>query len=238
MAASTRYLGSQTLLWALGASLAVHAVVVVATLSHGQRGQTALAPRELVAELRPAQSSAAEPVPDLPSPPATVLAVPSAAPAPAVVVPAAAPEPVPVQPVAKKARSRGTEALDVLAEPLADKTRLGEYYDRQLTEFPVEIDRPVRVADKIAARYPRAALEDGREDSVAVWVIVGPDGAAEQIQVLDGTPEFADEVVAAVKAARFLPAENNLQPIRFPIALQFEFRTAAREATAATGPKP
>ena len=238
MAASTRYLGSQTFLWALGASLAVHAVLVVATLSHGQRGQTALAPQELQAELRPAQSSAAEPAPDLPSSPAAVLAVPAAGPAPPLVAPRAAPEPSPAQPVAKKARSRGTAALDVLAEPLADRTRLGEYYDRQLTEFPVEIDRPVRVADRIVARYPRAALQEGREDSVAVWVIVGPDGSAEQIQVLDGTPEFADEVVAAVQSARFLPAENNLKPIRFPIALQFDFRTATRETAVAATPKP
>jgi TonB family protein len=237
MAASAPNLGSQTLLWALGASLAVHAAVVVATLSHGQRGQTALAPQELLAELRPAQSSAAEPVP-APSSPATVLTVPSAGPAPPRVAPRPAPEPAPPQPVAKKARSRGTAALDVLAEPLADKTRLGEYYDRQLTEFPVEIDRPPRVPEKIVARYPRAALEDGREDSVAVWVIVGPDGAAEQIQVLDGTPEFADEVVAAVQSARFLPAENNLRPIRFPIALQFDFRTATGETTAVASPKP
>ena len=59
---------------------------------------------------------------------------------------------------------------------------------------------------------------------MAVWVIVDASGNVDEIHVAEGSEEFATEVVAAVRAAHFLPAEDNLKPIRFPIALQFDFR--------------
>lgn len=225
-------LRSLALFWALGASLAVHAVLVVATFPGGRAGIAAMTPQTLEATLRPAQT----PPPDTPviaTPAPSVLtsmvavAAPPAAP-PATVAPLATTPPAP------KGPPRGLAAMEVLGEPLADKNRLGDFMARQMTEFPIEIDRPARLEERIVARYPTAALREGREDSVAVWIVVNAQGVAEEVEVLDGSQEFADEVLAAINAARFLPAEDNLKPIRYPIALEFQFRTGATEATAST----
>jgi TonB family protein len=117
---------------------------------------------------------------------------------------------------------------------LVDRGRLGDLYSRQVGEFPVEVDFPARLNEKIRARYPAAALAEGREDSVAVWVVVDTQGAPEEIVVADGSEEFADAVVAAVRNARFLPAQNNLVPIRFPLALEFHFTIGRRAVAGAT----
>jgi TonB family protein len=114
--------------------------------------------------------------------------------------------------------------MEVVAELLADRTRLGEYYDRQTAEFPAEVDRLPRIDGKIVVRYPQTALANGREDSVVAYILVDITGEVADVEIIQGSEEFADEVVAAVRRARFLPAENNLQPIRYPIALEFDFR--------------
>jgi TonB family protein len=115
---------------------------------------------------------------------------------------------------------------------LADKDRLGEALSRQMSEFPVEVDFPVRMNEAIRAQYPPAALAAGREDSVAVWIVVDAQGVPEEVLVTDGQEEFAAAVIAAVRSAHFVPARNNLVPIRFPLALEFRFVIGARDATA------
>lgn len=169
-----------------------------------------------------------EPQPDLPAPVPPVLAAIPEQPRLTVPMPQRAPHAAPPPSAASRV---GFGAIEVVAEPLANRARLGEYLARQMTEFPVEIDRPVRIDQKIAVTYPGAALAQGREDGVAVWVIVDAEGNVEEIFVAEGTEEFAIGVVAAVRAAHFHPAENNLKPIRYPIALQFDFR-AGGNATA------
>ena len=128
----------------------------------------------------------------------------------------------------------GTADVRIDGALLVDRGRLGELYSRQLGEFPVEVDFPARLNEKIRARYPAAALAEGREDSVAVWIVVDTQGAPEEIVVADGSEEFADAVVAAVRNARFLPAQNNLVPIRFPLALEFHFTIGRRAVAGAT----
>jgi TonB family protein len=115
--------------------------------------------------------------------------------------------------------------------PLQDINRLGDVLTRQRAEFPTEIDAPVRIKEAIRVRYPAAAMAAGREDSVAVWAIVDPRGDPDEVLVLDGTPEFAEAVVAAVKATKFVPAQNDLLPRRYPIALEFRFVLGEGAAT-------
>lgn len=143
--------------------------------------------------------------------------------------------PTPAKPVPAKPSRRGIASLDIVAEPLIDKVRLGDYLTRQTSEFRAEIDRPVRLDDPIVAHYPVTALRQGREDSVAVWIVVDHTGQAEEVNIIDGAPEFADEVVAAVNAAKFLPAEHKLRPIRYPIALEFRFKLNEPGAVAQRG---
>ena len=66
-------------------------------------------------------------------------------------------------------------------------------------------------------------MRAGREDAVAVWIVVDASGAPEEITITEGSEEFAQAVVLAIKDTQFLPARNNLQPIRFPLALEFRF---------------
>jgi len=219
---------AHTLFWALAASIAVHAGIVAATLAGGARpGVAAITSRALVATLMTVQPPPPEPV-VVRTPAPTVLATPVAMPAQPPAPPPAPALPAPAEP-APKGPAHGLGPLEVTGKPLADKNRMGYYMTRQLFKYPAEVDTPTKLDEKIVVRYPTAALVAGREDSVAVWVVVEPDGVASEVEVLDGSEEFANEVVAAVRAARFIPARKDLQPIRYPISLEFEFRTGAVE---------
>jgi TonB family protein len=117
----------------------------------------------------------------------------------------------------------GSATVRVAGELLANSERLGELLSRQQSEFPREVDSPALLVDKVRASYPPAALAEGREDSVVVWIVVDAKGAIEEILVAEGTEEFSAAVIAAVRQARFVPAQGNLAPIRFPLALEFRF---------------
>jgi TonB family protein len=214
---------STTLSWALLASVIVHAGIVAATFPGSARtGAPPIAPSVLIATLAPAPIATPEPVVAVTPAPSTF-----AVPAEALPMPPA-PPPVPAAPQAAAARPGGPDRslapLDVIAMPLADRNRLGDLMSRQLAEFPVEVDRPVRLDDRIVARYPPAALRAGREGSVAVWIVVDAQGLAEEIHAAEGDEDFVEAVVAALREARFLPAQDKLRPIRYPLALEFDFR--------------
>jgi TonB family protein len=227
---------SLVLPWAIAASIAVHGGIFAAHLGALEGGAAAPSPPALYASLAPApvasQDVVAMPMLQAPSDVATTIA-------PEAVPVASERRPPAVEHVAKAIGTTarvgdGLAIVRVAGRPLGDRNRIGELSVRQLTEFPVEVDRPVRMDEPIIAHYPKAALAQGREDSVGVWIVVNAQGEAEEVQVLDGAPEFAEQVVAAVNAAKFIPAENRLRQIRFPIALEFQFRVAdAAPATVA-----
>jgi len=220
------------LAWAVVASVAVHAGLLVATLPGGPPGVPQLRPPDLKVSIAPAEAEIETRV-DVPVVAPTVLSALAASSSFKAPLPQAGTHAVP--PLPRSAGRTGFGPIDVVAEPVTDSTRVGRYLARQLSEFPAEIDRPARVDGRIVARYPVAALAQGREEAVVVWLIVEPSGEAVEIHVVEGTEEFANEAVAALRAARFLPAEDNLKPIRYPIALQFDFRAgSAATARAAT----
>jgi TonB family protein len=217
---------STVLMLALVGSVAIH--VAFAALHFGHQGQ-----HGVDADERPPLITTLARVPQPVTPPAVteVIPVETASPTHVTATPF---DPVAslLQPASSAAaekrvkRNRGgvLSELRVNGEMLRERNHLSEAVStRQLTEFPVEIDMPVRLADSIRVPYPAAAMAAGREDFVAVWVVVNSAGAADEIEVTAGSEEFANAVVAALRQAQFLPAQNNLQPIRFPIALQFRF---------------
>jgi TonB family protein len=229
------------LLWALVASTVVHSALVALPRTVPGRGANLLPDRgiALQAVLATPEDQRAVPAADQQPAAATIEAPSPLKIAEQVVTPPGVP-PVPsgalVQPPSAASPLLGVGGFgEVRVEgiPLADKDRLGEALSRQMSEFPVEIDFPVRLTETVRARYPPAALAAGREDSVAVWVVVDAQGVPEEVLVTDGQEEFAGAVIEAVRAARFVPARNNLVPIRFPLALEFRFVVGAREATAA-----
>ncbi|MGH6933692.1 MAG: energy transducer TonB [Dongiaceae bacterium] len=119
---------------------------------------------------------------------------------------------------------RRTVRHAIRVDPMHESARLGELQDREMTEFPREVDRPAVVDGAIRVQYPWRALAEGREDTVVIWAVVDPSGVVEEIQLVEGTPEFYERVAAAVKAHRFYPAIDAGTPLRFPIALEFRFR--------------
>ena len=218
------------LAWALAASIALHVGIGVAMLTAG-------GPPGTIARYSPSLEATLV-IPE--SEPETMVlaaAVPTSMPAmPATHVPEPSPPVAAVRSPIGTVRAKpglGTLAdLKIEGAVLQDHARLGgEIQTRQLNEFPAEVDVPVRIHDKVVVDYPPAALASGRDESVAVWAIVAVDGTVDEVILIDGAAgEFADAVVTAVKAARFVPARNNLASIRFPIAL--EFRPPFAEPTA------
>ncbi len=67
-----------------------------------------------------------------------------------------------------------------------------------LAPFPLEIESPVVLPGKLDVQYPIAALDKRRQGTVLAWAIVDPQGAVEQMQVIEGAPEFADAVRATL----------------------------------------
>jgi TonB family protein len=212
------------LLWALLASAIVHTAVVAmppalpgkATGARAEQGTT------LQATLLPANAAQVEDQP---------AAVAAASPITLVNHDAtiSLQSPTTPQPPAA-ARSRpgvGSSNVEIAAKSLVDLNRLGELVTRRMAEAPVEVDYPARPREPIRVRYPEAALAAGREGSVAVWVLVSPEGTPDEVTVVDGPPEFADAVVAAVRDAHFVPAQNNLVPMRYALAFEFDFALGA-----------
>jgi TonB family protein len=114
----------------------------------------------------------------------------------------------------------------ILVQPhaLEDRARLGDLLSRQISEFPVEVDLPVRLRDHIAVRYPPAALAAGRQGTVVVWIVVNAQGKADEVQVVDGPDEFSAAVMDSLRDIYFLPAQNNRRLIAFPLSLEFNFQ--------------
>lgn len=213
-----------TLAWALGASAIVHAALAVvpmvspgdaarAPADPGRVLQAALAPPPDAFEILAAATLSPLQLPVLTAQPLQSLTLGTPSP--------------PQQANAAASRAGAGNGL-VIGRVLTAREHLGEAYQRQITEFPVEIDTSVRMRDEIRAPYPVQALREGREDVVTVWAIVNAEGAVEDVQVTQGSDEFSEGVVAAVREARFVPATDKLQPIRYPIALEFRFEAGAR----------
>ncbi|MEO8345348.1 MAG: energy transducer TonB [Betaproteobacteria bacterium] len=225
-----RHLGSVPLIWAAIFSVTVHsALVAIPLFQAGREPRTMVASSTFIeaALVAPAENATGNATLDasLPLQPLIESSLPALAP-----LVMAAYTSAPQNPVSEGARG----SLMVEAQPLQDRDRLGdELMTKLVTQFPVEIEFPVRMKEKIVARYPPAALAAGREGSVAVWVIVDASGQAEEIQVTEGSEEFGNSVQEAIRAAHFLPAQNEMLPIRFPITLEFQFKLHAPSATAA-----
>jgi TonB family protein len=208
------------LLWALLASTIVHTALVAMppALPGKASGARAEQGTTLQATLLPANSAQAE---DQTAPAGTPpITIANQAASVSLPSPASAPQPAAAT---RSLLGVGSSNVQIAAQTLVDLNRLGDLLSRRMAEAPVEVDFPARPSEPIRVRYPEAALAAGREGSVAVWVLVSPEGTPDEVTVVDGPPEFADAVVAAVKEAHFVPAQNNLVPMRYALAFQFDF---------------
>ncbi len=142
--------------------------------------------------------------------------------------------PLPAQPVAHRSAPervpeppQGGRGLTphVTVNDQVPRARFGEAIDGEtLSQFPVEVDAGVTLPGKLEVPYPPAALAAHREDRVLVWAVIDPEGAVEQAHVVEGTPEFAAAVEAALSTMHFIPAHDLGRNIRFYVTLEFDFR--------------
>ncbi len=229
-ATPTRYVGAATagttrpLLVALAGSLALHASVVAWFAGGGGDGTPRVGSASSLEALLVV----------VPQAPANVLT--STAPAPVALPPppeiAAIPVPAPrTARAAGSARGGSLGPLLADASPVTDRSRLGPYLDRELAEFPAEIDSPPRLAQQVTVAFPAGATPASASEVVTIWAIVKPDGTADDILVATGSGAFAEATVLALRDARFVPARKNAQAIAYPLSLEFRFTPAETPPT-------
>jgi TonB family protein len=231
---------SATLSIALAASLAVHVSMFAALVGvdAGPRASTH-SDAALAAPLLVARIVAATP------PVHAVAAV--TLPAPAAFAPSAAPpESAPAGPSLVKPSpdaSAGERSIvgrkpRIVVNDRVPRARFGEALDGDaLAAFLTEVDAGVGLPERFNVAYPRAALAARKEGSVLVWAVIDDRGRVDSVHVVEGDPEFAEAVDAALKATPFVPARNLGQPVPFYVTLEFEFRLDATGGTVAAGPR-
>jgi TonB family protein len=102
-----------------------------------------------------------------------------------------------------------------------------------LAAFLTEVDAGVGLPERFHVAYPRAALTARKEGSVLVWAVIDDQGRVDSVHIVDGDPEFAEAVEAALRATPFTPARNLGQAVPFYVTLEFEFRLEATGGTVA-----
>jgi TonB family protein len=138
------------------------------------------------------------------------------------------------QPLADAGHAGRGHVPQVMVDEHVPRARFAEALEGgALARFQMEVEAPVVLPGKLHVSYPPAALEKHREGTVLVWAIVDPQGAVETTQVVEGTPEFADAVRAALATTRFIPARDGGAPIRYYVTLGFDFRIEDRDTASA-----
>jgi len=102
-------------------------------------------------------------------------------------------------------------------------SRLGDLLERQLSDYPREVQYPVRVVGAIEATYPAEARAQGIEGTVLAWVVVAPSAEVEEIQIVEGDEIFREPVMEAIRAGRYYSAADGGVGLHFPITLEFRF---------------
>lgn len=234
-----------TLAVAFAASVAVHVSTFAALV-----GVDGGPPRATAAQAVPAPAPVLEarlvaavpttaPLPVIPAPASGVFAPPSSP-------PEAAP---PERNIAKASSGAATGERSpvgwkprIVINDRVPRARFGEALDGDtLAAFPVEIDAAVVLPKRIEVPYPREALAARKEGAVLVWATIDAQGAVESVHIVEGEPEFAAAVEAALPRTRFIPAHDLGVNIPYYITLEFEFRldaTGGKVAAERAGASP
>jgi len=227
---------------ALAASLLTHGLIVFALLAvwvPGKRVRTE-APAYLSVQLVNTRSDHTVEIPlPLPAPQMPPLVEPKRTMAGGVIFPVeVAPPPQPTAVQAAQSVRRTAESasyklgnVDIVEGYPMLATFPAEQLARIRGTYPVEVESPVKVQVRPEVAYPPAALEVQRQGRVVAWLAISAEGAVEETIIVDGAPEFAEAVLAALPAARFLPARNRGAAIPFYAILVFMFSGNAIKAT-------
>ncbi len=233
---SNRY--DRTLLWSLGASLIVHAIVFG---TPGRlMGIPLVPPRSAVGITGPlqvaleAQGIKLAPAPvvveqaDFPSahePEQTALNV-----EPAREIRPRSGQPM-GSPLASDASSN-SDAADPLGSiaigPLKNPSALGPLTAAELAlRYPASADRLPQLKGTLVANYPINALRARVDRRVAVLLAIDAKGAITSARVIPDDPEFGPAVLASLQGARFQPADIEGKAIPYWAILEFLFTVPA-----------
>jgi len=224
----------RTLLWSLGASLIVHAIVFGTPARWG--GIPPAIPRSAVGITSPlqvaleAQGIKLVPVPVMveqadftsaPTPEQTALNV-----DPTREVRARTGQPM-GSPAASDATSN-SDAADPLGSiaigPIKDPYAVGPLAAAELAlRYPAHAQRPPRLQGTVVATYPLNALRARIERRVNVLLAVDATGAITSARVIPDDPDFGPAVLASLQGVRFKPADVDGQPVPYWTILQYLF---------------
>jgi TonB family protein len=228
---ATRF-GGTTLPLALAASVAVHvstfAVLVGVDGGPPPSTRAFVPPASPVLEAR-LVARAAAPSLEPPAPPPTVALTPPTPPEPPVAAPAIARQ---APGAAKDAPSPVGWKPRIVVNDRVPRARFGDALEGDaLAGFPIEVDAAVVVPDRIEIPFPRSALAARKEGAVLLWAVIDENGGVEATNVVEGDPEFAQAVEAALARTQFVPARDLGKNLRYYVTLEVEFRLDAAGGT-------
>jgi protein TonB len=194
----------------LSAAIALHVLAVVALLSYEPARKALLSAAPLMVDLiAPPAPEQPKPVPPVelprPKPVSKRPVVHKPVEAPLLAAPAEAPSPVVVAPPAPS-------PIEVPAPPAPAATVTQPIYDADYLENPAPL-------------YPAVSRRNGEQGRVVLRVLVGPGGAAEQVQVLtsSGFPRLDDSAREAVRRWRFVPAKRGNEAVQAWVRIPIPF---------------
>ncbi|MDH5491771.1 MAG: TonB family protein, partial [Myxococcales bacterium] len=142
----------------------------------------------------------------------------------------------------RRGRGRGLERRAAAARRRA--MRRGAITLLALLLWPIDaalaqpITAPV-LLERVEARYPPAALEEGREGTLQLLITVEADGGVGEVRVLSPlAPDLEAAAIEAVRRWRFRPAMREGRPIASRIRVPFVFEPPSAEAVPAGPERP
>jgi hypothetical protein len=115
---------------------------------------------------------------------------------------------------------------------IADSERLGHAQALRLAQrFPRTAAKPPRLSGPLFVPYPPRAAGARAEARIAALVLLDSTGRIVDTTLFPDEPLFGPTILAALKDARFSPAEADATPMPYWVILEFVFRlrpTAAK----------
>jgi hypothetical protein len=95
--------------------------------------------------------------------------------------------------------------------------------DKMKTRFPEAASRTSTAVGSMSVLYPTRAAAEGRSQDLSALLIIDAAGKVTEVRVMPNDPPFAAAVIAALKGARFTPAERAGKPVPYWLVMDFRF---------------
>jgi TonB family protein len=96
--------------------------------------------------------------------------------------------------------------------------------DQMQERFPEAASVTPTPIGSLSALYPTKAARQGRSMKLSALLMIDAAGNITEARVLPNDPSFAAAIIAALKGARFKPAERAGKPVPYWTVLEFRFK--------------